>query len=85
MRQVKAQGCPSIDSFAGSVARALFVSGEITMPVSKGGKFRTVETSKGPVRLHFTKSGAVDEAKNLRSGATHSPAEFKADRKGKGK
>jgi hypothetical protein len=51
------------------------------MPVSKGGRFRVVHTKTGKeVRLHFTKSGSVDEAKNLKTGATHTPAEFKADR-----
>lgn len=32
------------------------------------------------VRLHFMKSGVVNEAKALDSGKTHTPAEFKADR-----
>lgn len=53
------------------------------MPLPKGTKYRVTQTSKGPVRLAF-KGGAVIEAKNLKSGATHSQAEFKADRK-KGK
>lgn len=35
------------------------------------------------VRLHFTPSGAVNEAKNLKTGATHTPAEFKADKRKK--
>lgn len=46
-------------------------------------RYRTKETSKGPVRLAFRGSKVV-EAKNLKTGATHTPAEFKADRK-KGK
>jgi len=50
------------------------------MPL-KGGKYRTVQTEKGPVRLHFTGGGTVNEAKNLRTGSTHTPAEFKAERK----
>ena len=50
------------------------------MPVGKG-KYRVVKTAKGPVRLHFTGSGSVNEAKNLSSGKTHTPREFKADRK----
>jgi hypothetical protein len=54
---------------------------ERVMPVPKGGRYRTVETPKGPVRLHFDKGGAVNEAKNLKTGATHSPKEFAADRK----
>lgn len=52
------------------------------MPI-KDGKYRTVETSKGPVRLHFNRQGEVDEAKNLKTGKTHSPAEFAADKKKK--
>lgn len=49
------------------------------MPVGPG-KYR-VKTTKGgkKIRLHFTKSGTVNEAKNLKSGATHTPAEFKRD------
>lgn len=50
------------------------------MPVGPG-KYRVTQTPKGPVRLHITPSGAVNEAKNLKTGATHTPAEFKADRK----
>lgn len=53
------------------------------MPVGPG-RFRVVTTKSGKkVRLHFTPGGTVNEAKNLKSGATHTPAEFKADRKGK--
>jgi len=54
------------------------------MPVGKG-RYRTVQTSKGPVRLHFTPGGTVNEAKNLKTGATHDPKEFAADRKKAGK
>jgi hypothetical protein len=50
------------------------------MPVGKG-KYRTVETPKGPVRLHFTPGGKVNEAKNLKTGAVHDAKEFAADRK----
>lgn len=50
------------------------------MPVGTG-KYRVVQTPKGPVRLHFTKGGVVNEAKNLKTGATHHPAEFAADEK----
>lgn len=50
------------------------------MPL-KGVKYRTVPSSKGPVRLAFNSSGTVVEAKNTKSGATHTPAEFAADRK----
>jgi hypothetical protein len=51
------------------------------MPVSKE-KYRVTTTKTGKkVRLHFTSKGTVDEAKNLETGATHTAAEFKADRK----
>ncbi len=33
------------------------------------------------IRLHFTPSGEVNEAKNMKSGATHTAKEFKADRR----
>ncbi len=50
------------------------------MPAGPG-RFR-VKTTKGgeKVRLHFTPGGKVNEAKNLTTGATHTPAEFKVDR-----
>jgi hypothetical protein len=55
------------------------------MPVGKG-RYRVVTTASGEkVRLHFTTGGKVNEAKNLKTGATHTPAEFKADKKKKGK
>lgn len=51
------------------------------MPTGPG-RFRVKTTKSGEkVRLHFTPSGAVNEAKNLKTGATHTAAEFKADRK----
>lgn len=51
------------------------------MPVGPG-RYRVMTTKSGAkVRLHFTKGGRVNEAKNLTSGATHTPAEFAADRK----
>jgi hypothetical protein len=51
------------------------------MPVGKG-SYRMVKTKAGKmVRLHFTASGKVNEAKNMKSGATHTPAEFHADAK----
>ena len=53
------------------------------MPVGPG-RFRVVTTKTGKkVRLHFTPGGGVNEAKNLSTGATHSPAEFQMDRMGK--
>lgn len=56
------------------------------MPLPKGVRYRTVETPKGPVRLAFkggrgNTGGQVVEAKNLKSGATHSAREFAADRR----
>jgi len=58
------------------------------MPVGKG-KYRVITTSSGEkVRLHWTPGGKVNEAKNLKTGATHTPAEFREDakkRKKKGK
>lgn len=54
------------------------------MPM-RGVRYRTKQTPKGPVRLAFRKGGEVAEAKNLTSGATHTPAEFAADRKVRGR
>jgi len=52
----------------------------IEVPVGKG-RFRVTTTPKGTkVRLHFTPSGRVNEAKSLKTGATHTPQEFAADR-----
>jgi len=45
-------------------------------------RYRVKSTSKGPVRLAFRGSSVV-EAKNTKTGATHTPAEFKADRASK--
>lgn len=50
------------------------------MPLS-GARYRVKTTKSGKkVRLAF-KKGEVVEAKNLDTGATHTPAEFKADKK----
>lgn len=50
------------------------------MPI-KGAKYRVKTTKSGKkIRLAF-KKGEVVEAKNLESGATHTPKEFKADKK----
>jgi hypothetical protein len=51
------------------------------MPVGPG-KYRVITTSSGEkVRLHWTPGGKVNEAKNLRTGKTHTPKEFAEDRK----
>lgn len=52
------------------------------MPL-KGVRYRVKTTKAGKkVRLHFKKgSNVVDEAKNLKTGATHTPAEFAKDRR----
>lgn len=51
------------------------------MPVGPG-KYRVITTSSGEkIRLHWTPGGKVNEAKNLRTGKVHTPAEFKADAK----
>jgi hypothetical protein len=50
------------------------------MPLGPGVKYRVHTTKTGQkVRLAF-KGGKVIEAKNLQSGATHTPADFAADR-----
>jgi|APGre2960657404_1045060.scaffolds.fasta_scaffold69343_3 hypothetical protein len=49
------------------------------MPL-KGVRYRVKQTPKGPVRLAFQGKSVV-EAKNLKSGATHTPREFAQDRK----
>jgi len=49
------------------------------MPIP-GAKYRMKQTGKGPVRLAF-QDNAVVEAKNMKTGAMHTPAEFKADKK----
>lgn len=53
------------------------------MPLPPGTRYRVETTKTGQkIRLAFLQ-GNVIEAKNLGSGATHTPAEFKADRKRK--
>ena len=50
------------------------------MPI-KGAKYAIKTTKSGKkIRLAFVK-GKVVEAKNLKTGKTHTPAEFKADEK----
>ena len=52
------------------------------MPI-KGARFRVKTTKTGKkVRLAF-KDNKVVEAKNLKTGATHTPTEFKKDEKKK--
>lgn len=48
------------------------------MPVPKGTRYRQ---TKSGVRLAFAPGGQVVEAKSMKSGKTHTPAEFAADRK----
>ncbi len=51
------------------------------MPLPEGTRFRVKTTKSGKrIRLAF-KGGKVIEAKNIDSGATHSPREFRADRR----
>lgn len=51
------------------------------MPVGPG-RFRVRTTASGKkVRLHFTPTGRVNEAKNLTTGRTHTPAEFRRDQR----
>lgn len=45
------------------------------MPLPKGTKYRM----KGGVRLAFNKAGKVIEAKNMKTGAMHSPKDFAKD------
>lgn len=51
------------------------------MPIPGGGRYRVTTRGGEKVRLHFSPSGVVNEAKNLKTGATHTPAEFARDRK----
>ena len=46
------------------------------MPVGPG-KYRYRKGTK--VRLHITPGGRVNEAKNMQTGATHTPEEFRKD------
>jgi len=52
------------------------------MPLPKGTRFRVKTTKTGKkIRLAF-RGNKVIEAKNLKTGKTHTPAEFVADKKG---
>ncbi len=52
------------------------------MPLGKGIRYRVTQRGGKKVRLAF-RGNTVVEAKNLETGATHTPGEFKADRKRK--
>jgi hypothetical protein len=52
------------------------------MPLGKGVRYAMKKTAKGMVRLAF-KNGKVIEAKNMKTGAMHTPKEFAKDRKKK--
>ena len=53
------------------------------MPLGKGVRYRVKKTKSGKkIRLAF-KGKKVIEAKNLKTGKTHTPKEFAADRKRK--
>ena len=51
-----------------------------TMPLGKNVRYAVKKTSKGPVRLAFSGKKVI-EAKNMKTGKVHTPAEFKADAK----
>ena len=51
------------------------------MPVGKGHYAMKKLKNGTEMRLHFTPSGKVNEVKNMKTGKTHTPAEFAADRK----
>ena len=51
------------------------------MPLEKGIRYRVKTTAGGKkIRLAF-KGNKIIEAKNLKTGKVHTPAEFKADKK----
>lgn len=49
------------------------------MPL-RGVRYRVTQTEQGPVRLAFRGRGKVVEAKNLKTGAVHTPRDFARDR-----
>lgn len=54
------------------------------MPLGPGVRYRVKTTKSGKkVRLAFKGKGKVVEAKNLKSGATHTPSEFRRESRGK--
>lgn len=54
------------------------------MPVPKSTRYAMKKTKKGMVRLAFSGSKVI-EAKNMKTGAKHTQAEFKKDAKKKRK
>jgi hypothetical protein len=50
------------------------------MPLGKNVKYRVTTKGGKKIRLAFV-NGKVVEAKNLKSGAVHTPAEFAADKR----
>ena len=52
------------------------------MPLGKGIRYRVVTRGGKKIRLAF-RGNTVIEAKNLKTGKVHTPAEFKRDRKRK--
>lgn len=50
------------------------------MPLGPGVRYRVADRGGKKIRLAF-RDNQVIEAKNLRSGATHTPTEFAKDRK----
>jgi len=57
------------------------------MPLDQPVRYRVKTTKTGKkIRLAFVKgTNRVIEAKNIKTGATHTPAEFEADRKRRGR
>lgn len=53
------------------------------MPLPAGTRYRMKKIKGGYERLAFNKAGKVIEAKNMQSGATHTPAEFSAEKRHK--
>lgn len=51
------------------------------MPLGKGVRYRVVTKGGSKIRLAFRGKKRVVEAKNLETGATHTPKEFAADRR----
>ena len=52
------------------------------MPLGPGVRYRVTTRGGHKIRLAFKGKGQVVEAKNLSTGATHTPSEFAADRQG---